>query len=166
MPSSCEGTVHNESGIKWCPASEFIALESFSYSFATPEFDCNYEFATDGQAYEKVVAEVENRLEEHIAHANLLISNNEKVAKLSETIEETLRVAIGRTQLLLRKRMKQFKDQLERHLNPVEGQKLTKLDDLHGLWALIEMSLQDIRACFDIVEKSRLNGWDQELSPP
>ena len=45
--------------------------------------------------------------------------------------------------------------------NPTaNNQKPTLLGDLHGLWALIDMQLDDIRSTFAAIEKFRLASWD------
>lgn len=142
--------------INWCPAPEYLKREA--YSFVLPE----YEQAADGQGFKIILDLLTKQLEEHVSQANTLIENNEKTAELSESIEENLRVAIGRTQLLLNKRFKQFREQLERHLHPIVDQKPTKIDDLRGLWDLIEMQLDDLRRCFSLIEQCRLNNWQQQ----
>uniref|UniRef100_A0A914GXC6 Uncharacterized protein n=1 Tax=Globodera rostochiensis TaxID=31243 RepID=A0A914GXC6_GLORO len=148
----------NES-ITWYPAAEFLELESHkAYSFAVPEVFVDA-VETDGLKFTQIVDTLTAQLERHMAKANLLVSFNEKIVQFGDEVEELLRVTIGRTQLLLNKRMKQFREQLNRHLNPIPGQKVTKLNDLHGLWALIDMQLEDIRLCFDKIEQCRLRSW-------
>uniref|UniRef100_A0A1I8BW65 Uncharacterized protein n=1 Tax=Meloidogyne hapla TaxID=6305 RepID=A0A1I8BW65_MELHA len=145
----------NDSNIDWCPAPEFLKMEANSFSFALPQF--GHKQPENGEDFRHLFNSLTKCLEERVWNANILITTNKN---LTEKAEEMLRVAIGHTQLLLTKRMKQFREQLERHLNPIANQKPTLLDDLHGLWALIEMQLDDIRASFASIEKCRLNGWD------
>jgi len=125
------------------------------YTFHLPDFSVD-EKLTDGLTYEKLLNDVVTLLNSHLAKLGDVLASE---TDLSESIAEEIRVAIGRTELLLNKRLRQFRIQLERHLNPVPGEKPTKLTDLHGLFSLVDMQLDDIKKCFDRIEKARINNW-------
>uniref|UniRef100_A0A915DJN1 Uncharacterized protein n=2 Tax=Ditylenchus dipsaci TaxID=166011 RepID=A0A915DJN1_9BILA len=110
----------------------------------------------DGEGYKKLVEDVLKLLQTHLEKTTNLLQNQDL---LPEEVSESVRVAVGRTELLLKKRMAQFTKQLHSHLNPATADKLTTLNDLHGLWTLVDIQLADIRNCFEQVEKSRLIGW-------
>lgn len=51
--------------------------------------------------------------------------------------------------------------------NPRKDDKVTNLDDLHGLWTLIDIQLNDIRQSFDQIDESRRAGWKEvEVKKP
>ncbi|KAL3091372.1 hypothetical protein niasHS_007165 [Heterodera schachtii] len=148
------------STLAWYPAAEFLEFERINkaYSFDVPAFSVDTS-TTDGPKYTQIMNALSEQLQQHVAKANLLISLNEKIPQFDVEVEEMMRIAIGRTQLLLNKRMKQFREHLSRHLKPIPGQKVTKLNDLHALWVLIDMQLDDIRSIFNSIEQFRLRCW-------
>ncbi|KAI1717961.1 guanylate-kinase-associated protein (GKAP) protein domain-containing protein [Ditylenchus destructor] len=115
------------------------------YSFKIPNFSPT-EPITDGAGYKKLVEEVLILLKSHLERTSILLEHQDL---LPESVAEIVRVAVGRTDLLLKKRMKQFTQQLYSHQNPAGSQKLTTINDLEGLWSLVDIQLDDIRACFD-----------------
>ncbi|KAI1731577.1 guanylate-kinase-associated protein (GKAP) protein [Ditylenchus destructor] len=115
------------------------------YSFKIPTFSLTEPIA-DGAGYKKLVEEVLSLLKSHLERTSILLEHQDL---LPESVAEIVRVAVGRTDLLLKKRMKQFTQQLYSHQNPAASQKLTTINDLEGLWSLVDIQLDDIRACFD-----------------
>uniref|UniRef100_A0A915DIB6 Uncharacterized protein n=1 Tax=Ditylenchus dipsaci TaxID=166011 RepID=A0A915DIB6_9BILA len=101
-----------------------------SYCFKLPDFSST-SLSLDGEGYKKLVEDVLKLLQTHLEKTTNLLQKD----LLPEEVSESVRVAVGRTELLLKKRMAQFTKQLHSHL------------------------LADIRNCFEQVEKSRLIGW-------
>ncbi|KAI1717812.1 guanylate-kinase-associated protein (GKAP) protein [Ditylenchus destructor] len=127
---------------------------STDYSFQVPDFVVDN--SADGAAYKKTMEGITTLLKSHVDKSAEILKSEEL---LPSDVSEAMRVAVGRTELLIKKRMSQFNKQLDSHLNPNANDKVTTINDLHGLWSLVDMQLDDIRNCFKEVEKYRLTGW-------
>uniref|UniRef100_A0A915DC35 Uncharacterized protein n=1 Tax=Ditylenchus dipsaci TaxID=166011 RepID=A0A915DC35_9BILA len=133
-----------------------LRLESISsYSFKVPDFVAG-DSAQNGDDLRNLVNSVLSVLKSHLEKAGILL---EKEKFLPDEVAEIVRVAYGHTDLLLRKRVAQFSKQLESYMMPAADAKLTTLNDLVALWGLVDAQLDDIRKCFEQVDKCRLAGW-------
>lgn len=81
-----------------------------NYSFIVPEFNVDL---IDGNAYKELVNSVTSLFNSHLIKCELLLENQNF---LPESIAESVRVVVGRTKLLMKKRLTQFSKQLESHL--------------------------------------------------
>ncbi|KAI1713905.1 guanylate-kinase-associated protein (GKAP) protein domain-containing protein [Ditylenchus destructor] len=127
---------------------------STDYSFQVPDFEVDN--SADGAAYKKTVEGITTLLKCHVDKLAEILKSEEL---LPSDVSEAMRVAVGNTALLVNKRISQFNKQLDSHLNPNAKDKVTTINDLHGLWSLVDMQLVGIRNCFNEVEKYRLSGW-------
>lgn len=75
-----------------------------------PEFIVNL---IDGNAYKELVDSIINLFGAHLIKCELLLENQNF---LPDSIAESVRVVVGRTKLLMKKRLTQFSKQLESHL--------------------------------------------------
>uniref|UniRef100_A0A183DLS5 Si:ch211-153f2.3 n=1 Tax=Gongylonema pulchrum TaxID=637853 RepID=A0A183DLS5_9BILA len=77
-----------------------------------------------------------------------------------------LRSAIGKTNLLLDKKLATFDDLVQKHLNQgAHDPQRVLLDDLAGYWALISMQLDQLEEEFREISLLRENNWIQQTSP-
>uniref|UniRef100_A0A1I7XB93 DEK_C domain-containing protein n=1 Tax=Heterorhabditis bacteriophora TaxID=37862 RepID=A0A1I7XB93_HETBA len=85
---------------------------------------------------------------------------NVKVESLPETAADCIRMAAGKAQLLVGKKLTKFDELVKKNIKPVmnDPQPAT-VDDLEGYWALVEIELADINMCFEKVELWRSSGW-------
>jgi len=130
-------------------------LPPTNYSFKLPDFGVGE--TIDGQGYKQALKRLTSILNTHLVQAEILMESQEL---LPDSVAESLRVAVGGARLLLKKRLGMFEKEMHHHLNPTPGDtRATRIDDLHGLWSLVEINLEDIRKHFDKVEASRLHNW-------
>ncbi|KHJ85030.1 hypothetical protein OESDEN_15249 [Oesophagostomum dentatum] len=105
-----------------------------------------------GEDFAQLLESVRSRLQASIKQ---VLSELEEVEGIPEEAASSIRIAAGKAQLLVRKKLTKFDE-----LNPVEGDpQPATLDDLEGYWALVEIELQDIDECFAKVDTYRSNGW-------
>ncbi|CAI4230373.1 unnamed protein product [Auanema sp. JU1783] len=115
--------------------------------------------ARSGKAFQDVLNETKTSLERKICEGD---ENLEKIQDLSDEASSHIRMACGKAKLLIKKKLSKFSELVNKNLNPIEGdlQPATD-DDLEGYWALVEIELEDIKQCFNIVEKWRMNNWSE-----
>lgn len=95
-------------GVKVQPS---VDVEKCStYSFVVPQFDGA---VSHGNAYRTLLHDVLTLLSSHVQMGAVLLEVDDF---LPNSVNEVLRVAMGKSQLLMKKRLMQFKEQLERHL--------------------------------------------------
>ncbi|KAK5977244.1 hypothetical protein GCK32_002754 [Trichostrongylus colubriformis] len=83
-----------------------------------------------------------------------------------EEAASSIRLAAGKAQLLVRKKLSKFDELVRKNLNPVDGDhQPATIDDLEGYWALVEIELNDIDECFQKVDQWRANGWQMKEFP-
>ncbi|KAL6728034.1 hypothetical protein Aduo_009846 [Ancylostoma duodenale] len=110
-----------------------------------------------GEDFAKLLESVRSRLQASIKQ---VLSELEEVEAIPEEAASSIRIAAGKAQLLVRKKLSKFDELVKKNLNPVDGDpQPATLDDLEGYWALVEIELQDIDECFEKVNAWRANGW-------
>uniref|UniRef100_A0A7I4Y9R4 Disks large-associated protein 1 n=1 Tax=Haemonchus contortus TaxID=6289 RepID=A0A7I4Y9R4_HAECO len=115
-----------------------------------------------GEDFVVLLESVRSRLEASIKQA---LSELEEVESMPEEAGSSIRLAAGKAQLLVRKKLSKFDELVKKHLNPVEGDlQPATIDDLEGYWALVEIELNDIDECFQKVDEWRANGWQLKES--
>eukprot|EP00051_Salpingoeca_urceolata_P033575 m.21322 g.21322 ORF g.21322 m.21322 type:complete len:247 (+) comp6376_c0_seq1:208-948(+) len=77
---------------------------------------------------------------------------------LSEENDGRARAAIGKAQLLITKRLPQFRGLCDLNLDPNAEKKATN-EDLAGFWDLISLAIDDVFGMFEKLSKLREAGW-------
>jgi len=82
---------------------------------------------------------------------------------LPEEAAGKIRNAVGKAQLLIKKKFPQFdelcKDNIEGPQENNPEKKETKASDLEGYWEMMNIQIEDVKGLFDEVDKIRLNDW-------
>ncbi|KAL3837040.1 hypothetical protein ACJMK2_022430 [Sinanodonta woodiana] len=109
----------------------------------------------DGNYYLRVTEVEEARLLSSCSKCELeLVSDS-----LPEEASGKLRATIGKANLLISQKFRQFKDLCQQHINPEPGAKLTKWEDLQGFWDMMKIQVDDVDMMFTEVDLMRQNGW-------
>lgn len=102
------------------------------------------------------------RLEMEKEKLNALIDVSERDARLLDLPEEAhgkVRNAIGKAQLLLSKRFKQFEDLCHDNIENDPDKKETKATDLLGYWEMMFIQIDDVSSLFVEIGKLKANNW-------
>ncbi|XP_057292496.1 disks large-associated protein 5-like [Hydractinia symbiolongicarpus] len=102
------------------------------------------------------------RLEMEKEKLNALIDAAERDARLLDLPEEAhgkVRNAVGKAQLLLSKRFKQFEDLCHDNIENDPDKKETKATDLLGYWDMMFIQIDDVSSLFVEIEKLKANNW-------
>ncbi|XP_062857633.1 disks large-associated protein 2 [Trichomycterus rosablanca] len=84
--------------------------------------------------------------------------------ELSEEILGKIRSAVGSAQLLMSQKFQQFYWLCEQNLDPSAMPRPTA-QDLAGFWDLLQLSVDDVTAKFDELQKLKRNQWRTEEEP-
>jgi antirestriction protein len=86
-----------------------------------------------------------------------------------EEVSGRVRLAIGKANLLLNQKLKQFRELCEANLNQsADEQFSTRSQDLQGFWEMVSIQVHDIHVTFDRLEREASNNWiidDQQSIP-
>ncbi|VDO88260.1 unnamed protein product [Heligmosomoides polygyrus] len=110
-----------------------------------------------GEDFLLLLESVRSRLQESV---KAVLAELEEVESMPEEAGSSIRLAAGKAQLLVRKKLSKFDELVKKNLNPIDGDpQPATIDDLEGYWALVEIELSDIDECFQKVNELRANGW-------
>ncbi|KAI1289747.1 Disks large-associated protein 1 [Halotydeus destructor] len=85
--------------------------------------------------------------------------------KMSEDVLGNLHSAIGKANLLIDSKLRQFRDLCMKNINKSLNDGFeTKLEDLEGFWAMVSFQIDEINHIFDDVDLLKKNNW-QSRSP-
>ncbi|KAK6011218.1 hypothetical protein OSTOST_23708, partial [Ostertagia ostertagi] len=116
-----------------------------------------------GEDFLVLLESVRSRLE---ASTKQVLAELDEMKSIPEEAASSIRLAAGKAQLLVRKKLSKFDELVKKNLNPVDGDlQPATIDDLEGYWALVEIELNDIDECFQKVDEWRSNGWQLKESP-
>lgn len=106
------------------------------------------------------------RLEMELEKLKSMINEAESNQRLSQIPEEAcgkIRNAVGKAQLLITKKFKQFeelcRDNIEEDPERRQNEMETKSSDLQGYWEMMFMQIDDVKALFSHIEKLKANNW-------
>lgn len=111
----------------------------------------------DGEYYLNVTRTEENRLMSlcRQMEADLYCQD------IPEDASGKIRAAIGKANLLVNQKFKQFEDLCYEHMNPSVDGKLLKWQDLQGFWDMIKIQVDNVEEMFTELELIRQNGWKE-----
>ncbi|KAL4228410.1 Guanylate-kinase-associated protein (GKAP) protein [Mactra antiquata] len=99
----------------------------------------------------------------------LMLCSKCEMELLSETISEEasgkIRAAVGKANLLISQKFRQFQDLCQQHKNPIPDSKETKCEDLQGFWEMVKLQVDDVDDMFTEIDMMRQNGW-REIKIP
>ncbi|KAK6028853.1 guanylate-kinase-associated protein [Ostertagia ostertagi] len=99
-----------------------------------------------GEDFLVLLESVRSRLE---ASTKQVLAELDEMKSIPEEAASSIRLAAGKAQLLVRKKLSKFDELVKKNLNPVDGDlQPATIDDLEGYWALVEIELNDIDECF------------------
>ncbi|XP_041371914.1 disks large-associated protein 4-like [Gigantopelta aegis] len=78
---------------------------------------------------------------------------------LSEEACGRMRSAIGKANLLIKKKFEQFRELCHQHMHPDVNEKETKWEDLQGFWDMVKIQVDSVEDSFAEIELMRQNGW-------
>ncbi|OWF48105.1 uncharacterized protein LOC110453514 [Mizuhopecten yessoensis] len=111
----------------------------------------------DGAYFLRLTELEMNSLSSHCAHVEVDLQCGE----LPEEASGKIRAAIGKANLLVNQKCKQFQDLCMQHIEPSEDKKLLKVEDLQGFWDMIKLQIDSVYRMFAEIELSRQNGWKE-----
>merc|ERR1719334_1508720 len=76
-----------------------------------------------------------------------------------------IRAAIGKANLLMTKKFKQFRGLCEDCMSPPEDSPPTKPDDLLGFWEMVQIQIEDVDAAFSRIDTLRQSRWTGPGTP-
>lgn len=104
--------------------------------------------ANDGHYYMGLLEKETSLIEEQSKLASEMLERQE--AELDEEQLGNLRSAIGKANLLVSKKFKQFKELCEANINAKENEQFATLnDDLAGFWDMLSIQVNDVHKLFD-----------------
>lgn len=80
---------------------------------------------------------------------------------IPEDASGKIRAAIGKANLLVNQKFKQFEELCYEHMNPSVDGKLLKWEDLQGFWDMIKIQVDNVEEMFTELELIRQNGWKE-----
>ncbi|XP_064594345.1 uncharacterized protein LOC135461267 isoform X2 [Liolophura sinensis] len=78
---------------------------------------------------------------------------------LPEEANGRIRAAIGKTNLLISKKFKQFRGLCHKHMKPDGAERPTKWEDLQGFWDMVKLQIDDLDELFAEIAFMRQNEW-------
>ncbi|KAF5272241.1 hypothetical protein FQA39_LY01323 [Lamprigera yunnana] len=78
---------------------------------------------------------------------------------------DMIHVAIGQTELLLKKKFKKFSELIELYRSNNSEQKVESFD-LHGFWDIILQQIRNLDQRFETLNKLQINNWEEILPSP
>ncbi|XP_060588813.1 serine-rich adhesin for platelets-like [Ruditapes philippinarum] len=117
----------------------------------------------DGDYFLGLAQAEENRL--------LLLCSKCEMEMMNDSITEEgsgkVRAAVGKANLLISQKFRQFQDLCQQHKNPDPDPevKRTLLEDLQGFWEMVKLQVDDVDEMFTEIDMMRQNGW-REIKIP
>jgi hypothetical protein len=118
----------------------------------------------DGSYFLCLVDSEQHRLQElcHQTEHHLLMSE----VAVSDEVEGRIRAAIGKANLLMSQKFRQFRELCHKNLcetNDAEPFPTTD-GDLAGFWDMVLLQVADVDRLFDDINRLRLNNWQPEVT--
>ncbi|VDD96397.1 unnamed protein product [Enterobius vermicularis] len=110
-----------------------------------------------GEHFRKLLNISRSDLEKRIEMAAEVLGNAKDIP---EAAADTVRLAVGKANLLLSRKMKKFAELIDKNLNPVDGDlQPAKVCDLTAYWDLVKIELLDVERLFNDIDLLRQNNW-------
>lgn len=110
-----------------------------------------------GEHFRKLFIKSRDSLQKRATEASEFLNNGEEIPEIAA---DALRLAVGKANLLMSKKLKTFEELIEKNLRPIEGDtQPAKIDDLSAYWDLVRMEISDVERLFSDVDVLQKNGW-------
>lgn len=115
----------------------------------------------DGHHYLSLLHQEIASISESVGQAEKLLESEEQ--SLDEDTIGFIRSAIGKANLLITKKCKQFEDLCNSNINgnSADSQFPTLNEDLAGFWDMLSIQINDVTNVFDALWRARDNNWQQ-----
>ncbi|XP_062580767.1 disks large-associated protein 4-like [Saccostrea cucullata] len=111
----------------------------------------------DGEYFLRLTQQWEDRLTSHCRQ----IEGDLESPSTPEDVRGKIRAAVGKANLLISQKFKQFRELCAEHMNPSEDGKVLKWADLQGFWDMIKIQADNIDDHFAELDLMRQNGWKE-----
>eukprot|EP00794_Sanderia_malayensis_P003479 gene3479-3977_t len=111
----------------------------------------------DGQYFLDILKSEIDRFTSLCQRAEKDITEN----SLSEEVSGKLRATIGKSQLLLTKKFKQFEKLCNENIEASPGKKRPMSTDLEGFWDMVSIQVEDVNKMFAHIDEMRQNDWKE-----
>eukprot|EP00112_Aurelia_sp_Birch-Aquarium-sp1_P010861 Seg230.23 transcript_id=Seg230.23/GoldUCD/mRNA.D3Y31 product="Disks large-associated protein 2" protein_id=Seg230.23/GoldUCD/D3Y31 len=82
---------------------------------------------------------------------------------LSDETSGKIRAAIGKAQLLITKKFKQFEKLCIENMETPSGKKRPMSTDLEGFWDMVAIQVEDVSNMFEKIDELRKNNWKEVI---
>lgn len=113
----------------------------------------------DGQYFLDVIKDQIERFTALCEKAEKDIAEN----SLSDETSGKIRAAIGKAQLLITKKFKQFEKLCNENIETPSGKKRPMSTDLEGFWDMVAIQVEDVNNMFDKIDELRNNNWKETI---
>ncbi|KAK7093010.1 disks large-associated protein 4-like isoform X2 [Littorina saxatilis] len=111
----------------------------------------------DGEYFLSFASSEEERLCQQAKRAEGLMRSQD----LTEEVNGIIRAAIGKSNLLIGQKVKQFRELCSQHMHPEPDDRVPLYEDLQGFWDMIKLQIDNVDENFAEIDAMSQNGWKE-----